>query len=112
VTSTVVEHRDDAIRLALGDLAVTVPTTTPPEAVDTIERLLGLIDRLADRTAQLHVALESRVTIEQAKGILAERMQVSPDEAFNVLRSTARRRRVSMHRLADAIVRGRGEPLD
>jgi ANTAR domain len=42
--------------------------------------------------AQLQAALTSRVVIEQAKGVLAERLQVSPDEAFGVLRTAARSR--------------------
>jgi AmiR/NasT family two-component response regulator len=104
-------HRqdDDGIRVELGKLSVALPPTTPPEALETIERLLAVIDGLADRTAQLHIALDSRVAIEQAKGILAERLGISPQEAFDVLRATARRRRTPLHGLADAIVAGRTE---
>ncbi|WP_340686394.1 GAF and ANTAR domain-containing protein [Amycolatopsis coloradensis] len=41
-------------------------------------------------TAQLQAALNSRVIIEQAKGVLAERLRVSVDDAFGVLRAYAR----------------------
>ncbi len=41
-------------------------------------------------TAQLQSALDSRVVIEQAKGILAEHISVSVDDAFEVLRRFAR----------------------
>jgi len=41
-------------------------------------------------TQQLQTALVSRVTIEQAKGVLAERLHVEPTEAFQILRRTAR----------------------
>jgi AmiR/NasT family two-component response regulator len=92
-------------------VAIAVPASTPPEAVETIERLLALIDKLADRTAQLHIALDSRVAIEQAKGIIAERKGITTQEAFELLRSTARRRRLPLHKLADAVVAGRSEPL-
>jgi AmiR/NasT family two-component response regulator len=53
------------------------------------------------------VALDSRVAIEQAKGIIAERMGTTPQEAFVLLRATARRRRLSLHALAGAVVAGR-----
>ena len=97
---------DGEIRVGRGPVSVAVPTDTPPAALQEIERLLALIDRLADRTAQLHVALDSRIAIEQAKGILAERMSISPEEAFEILRRTARSRRVPLQRLATAVVRG------
>jgi AmiR/NasT family two-component response regulator len=39
---------------------------------------------------QLQRALNSRVIIEQAKGVLAERLRVTPEEAFVMLRRYAR----------------------
>lgn len=47
---------------------------------------------------QLHGALSSRVLIEQAKGVLAERGAISVDVAFERLRAYARARN---HRLSD-----------
>ena len=55
---------------------------------------------------QLQVALNSRVTIEQAKGILAERLQVTPDEAFVLLRRYARDRNYPLTQLAGDVIRG------
>ena len=55
---------------------------------------------------QLQAALSSRILIEQAKGVLAERWQVAPDEAFDVLRRHARARHQSLAGLAGAVVTG------
>jgi hypothetical protein len=59
---------------------------------------------LVERTIQLQTALESRIVIEQAKGILAERHGTTPDEAFKKLRHDARSRRMKLHDLAVGIV--------
>lgn len=42
------------------------------------------------RSAQLQHALDRRILIEQAKGLLAERHAIEPTEAFAVLRRHAR----------------------
>jgi hypothetical protein len=59
---------------------------------------------LLERTLQLQTALDSRVVIEQAKGILAERHQIDPEEAFERMRLEARSRRIKLHDLASGIV--------
>lgn len=59
---------------------------------------------LVERTIQLQTALESRIVLEQAKGVLAERHATTPDEAFKKLRREARSRRMKIHELAASIV--------
>lgn len=60
----------------------------------------------ARRTAeQLQEALDSRVVIEQAKGMLAVERGISVDEAFERLRAHARRHRASLRSVAEAVVR-------
>ncbi|MDT0530957.1 GAF and ANTAR domain-containing protein [Micromonospora sp. DSM 115977] len=55
---------------------------------------------------QLQTALNSRVLIEQAKGVLAERLQVDVDEAFALMRSGARSRNRRLSEFAQAIIGG------
>jgi GAF domain-containing protein len=55
---------------------------------------------------QLQNALNSRVMIEQAKGILAERLQATPDEAFVLLRRYARDHNHPLTQLAGDVIRG------
>ncbi|WP_262286223.1 GAF and ANTAR domain-containing protein [Micromonospora sp. MA102] len=57
-------------------------------------------------TEQLQTALTSRVLIEQAKGVLAERLQVDVGEAFALLRDGARCRNRRLSELSRAIVDG------
>ena len=56
---------------------------------------------------QLQQALQSRVAIEQAKGMLAEHAGVGMSEAFSRLRTHARDHRRPLAQVADDVVRGR-----
>jgi GAF domain-containing protein len=55
-------------------------------------------------TEQLQGALNSRVIIEQAKGVIAQTHGVSVDEAFTIIRSYARSNNRRLGELAEAIV--------
>ncbi|MET9294746.1 GAF and ANTAR domain-containing protein [Streptomyces sp. NPDC003077] len=55
---------------------------------------------------QLQNALTSRIMIEQAKGVLAERWQVSVDEAFGILRGYARSHQLRLVDLARQVIDG------
>ena len=57
-------------------------------------------------TEQLQTALNSRILIEQAKGVLAERLHLDVAEAFALLRQGARSRNRRLSELAQAIVDG------
>ncbi|MFC5932162.1 ANTAR domain-containing protein [Cryobacterium melibiosiphilum] len=49
-------------------------------------------------------ALNSRVFIEQAKGVIAERNGINMDEAFQRLRQHARSRQEPMHTSAENVI--------
>lgn len=55
-------------------------------------------------SGQLQAALDSRVIIEQAKGVLAEHHEVSVQDAFELLRTHARSNNVSLRSVAAAVV--------
>ena len=85
-------------------IEVAVPPGTPLEAEVAVRRLVELTSILARRCAQLQHALDSRVMIEQAKGVIAERFALEPDEAFEPLRRAARSNRIGIHDLAFRVV--------
>ncbi len=58
---------------------------------------------------QLQIALDSRVIIEQAKGVLAARKKITPEAAFERLRSHARSHRARLRSVAEAVVDNRLE---
>jgi AmiR/NasT family two-component response regulator len=79
-------------------------TTDPAGAIAALRRLLTVTAAAFEERAQLRQALETRVVIEQAKGILAERLRLSLDEAFVVLRTAARSSRVRIQELARRVI--------
>lgn len=72
---------------------------------------IGLLQERAIRRAetvneQLQLALNSRVIIEQAKGVVATTAATTPDEAFTILRAHARRHGLKLTALARDVVDG------
>ena len=55
---------------------------------------------------QLHHALNSRIVIEQAKGIIAERQHLNMEQAFSTLRSHARNHNRPLVEVAEAVIDG------
>ncbi|MFI7063738.1 GAF and ANTAR domain-containing protein [Kribbella sp. NPDC050124] len=58
------------------------------------------------RVDQLQTALDSRVLIEQAKGLLSERLSLTPDQAFAVLRQHTRSHHLRLRDVAAAVLDG------
>jgi AmiR/NasT family two-component response regulator len=74
------------------------------DAQVAVARLLEVTRSAHVRSSQLQHALDSRIVIEQAKGVLAERYGLSVDQAFELMRRAARTNRLKVHRLAEAVV--------
>jgi GAF domain-containing protein len=93
-TSTALSAEDQEVTQALADIAT-----------------IGILQERALNdakvvTSQLEGALESRVVIEQAKGIVAERNHVAIDTAFELLRGYARTHNRLLRQTAEDIIDG------
>ena len=79
-------------------------------AAVALERLLAVTEASYERRAQLQHALDSRIVVEQAKGIIAERYGLDVGEAFEAIRRAARSNHVKLHQLAAQIRPGQPTP--
>lgn len=86
-----------------GRHAAKAPRDGQPEA--------GEAARLAVTVTQLEHALASRVRVEQAIGVLAERHRLRPREAFDLLRGAARSRGRRVTEIAQDVVASAANPL-
>ena len=64
------------------------------------------VKQQSDLSIQLQGALNSRIAVEQAKGIVAERLKVDMDTAFGMIRNYARNHSTLLSAVADDLVRG------
>jgi ANTAR domain/GAF domain len=107
-------HRDSVVGAVEVYRTGSMPYTEPEvhrgqvlATVATISILRERRQRRADELArQLQHALDSRLVIEQAKGILAERSKVGVDEAFTLLRGYARRHQSRLATVARQLIDG------
>jgi hypothetical protein len=76
-----------------------------------MERLVGYADAQKRKVSELQDALDSRVIIEQAIGILAERFDLPIPDAFEVLRSAARNSRREVRSVAEEVRVSRETPV-
>jgi hypothetical protein len=95
----------DAAQIGFGERTYVLLAAPKGEQNDPASFLL-------ERTIQLQAALDSRVVIEQAKGVLAERESITPDEAFDRMRRQARSQRTKLRDLAAVIVATVRKPVE
>jgi ANTAR domain len=86
-----VNARDAAVAQALADVAT-----------------IGILQERVIREGhlmeeQLHRALDSRIMIEQAKGVIANELSLSMDDAFGLLRTYARDRNLTIRSVAEQV---------
>jgi AmiR/NasT family two-component response regulator len=94
-----------------GDgLAIEATGLRTASADERERRLEDLVVALAEANEQLQRALDSRVVVEQAKGILAERFGLEMPDAFELLRRSARNNRMRLHDLAALVVESEQTP--
>ncbi len=101
---------DGAPRRPAGPPAPRRNNTGPLPAVDVTNEPQEA-ERLAVTVAQLEHALASRVRVEQAIGVLAERHRLRPREAFDLLRQAARSRGSRVTEMAQDVVASASNPL-
>jgi AmiR/NasT family two-component response regulator len=80
------------------------------DARAAVLRMLAVTHSAYERSSQLQRALDSRVVIEQAKGVLAERYAIDVQQAFDLLRRGARSNRMPLRELAASVVASRSTP--
>ncbi|MBA2358851.1 MAG: ANTAR domain-containing protein [Actinobacteria bacterium] len=88
------------------------PPVLAPEAARLVRGLREEVAELRETNGQLEHALRSRIVIEQAKGILAERLQIGVEDAFALLRRASRDHQVKLHSLARAVVDSPTSPAE
>ncbi|MYW90721.1 ANTAR domain-containing protein [Amycolatopsis rubida] len=76
------------------------PMPPPREGASPAE----LVRHLRAENKQLREALDSRVVLEQAKGMLMARHEITPDEAFELLRQLSQHTNVKLRDLAAQVL--------
>jgi hypothetical protein len=107
------ELPDLTCAMILADLlaAESGTTATGPPKPGTDSAQAGEAGRLRATISQLEHALATRIRVEQAIGVLAERHRIKPREAFEQLRDAARSRGRKVIDIAGDVVASATNPL-
>jgi PAS domain S-box-containing protein len=97
-------HRDGTLTDVLYNASVYRDLNDKVLGVLAVARDAAKLRQQQKLSEQLQEALESRIVIEQAKGITAQRHGVTIDQAFQLIRGHARSNNASLRTVAKAIV--------
>lgn len=95
-----------------GAMAYVVKPFTPEHLVPAVEIALSRsreIASLENEVSSLAEKFETRKRVDQAKGLLQEKMGLSEPEAFRWIQKTSMDRRLTMREVADAVVEEVGD---
>jgi AmiR/NasT family two-component response regulator len=90
-----------------GALAYVVKPFTVSDLTPSIEIAIARfkeLKALESEVADIHQRLETRKSIERAKGILMEALKLSEPQAFSWIQSEAMDKRITMKAVADAVI--------
>jgi len=102
--SLTVLHRDGTLTDVLCNASVYRDVIGTVLGVLAVARDASMLRAQEQLSVQLQEALDSRVVIEQAKGIIAQRHGVTIDQAYQLIRTHARNNHASLRAVAEAIV--------
>jgi PAS domain S-box-containing protein len=97
-------HRDGTLTDVLYNASVYRDFNENVLGVLAVAREASMLRQQQQLSVQLQEALKSRVVIEQAKGITAQRLGVSIDQAYQAIRAHTRNNNASLRTVAEAIV--------
>ena len=90
-----------------GAMAYVVKPFTPADLLPAVEIAASRfveIRALENEIADINERMETRKTVERAKGILMEKMKLNEPEAFRWIQKTSMDRRLTMREVAEAVI--------
>jgi response regulator NasT len=88
-------------------MAYVVKPFTPADLLPAVEIAASRfveIRALENEIADINERMATRKTVERAKGILMEKMQLNEPEAFRWIQKTSMDRRLTMREVAEAVI--------
>ena len=98
----------EALERGLDAYATSYTAEALESAIALARTRFDELESLGRHVRDLEAGVERRARIEQAKGVLMERYGIGEREAYERLRQHARSHRVTLHDVAQAVLRARG----